>query len=200
MNQNASPEAADASPGQPKVQLEPSEVIALGCLLLGWFVMNTLVTDLGAVQQTFRFYNVWTMLRDPARLATGMTGGDRAVSLGFAVICLATATAILVPFRLRTPKSWLAYFAPLALMVVCAAVLWSESATNAFSDGGRYGSTGSHIIQFANSLVNRASASFAKRISLGFGAYLSFAASLFLAWRGLVRLRQEESTLPQPAP
>ena len=170
MNQNASPEAADASPGQPKVQLEPSEVIALGCLLLGWFVMNTLVTDLGAVQQTFRFYNVWTMLRDPARLATGMTGGDRAVSLGFAVICLATATAILVPFRLRTPKSWLAYFAPLALMVVCGAVLWGESA------------------------------SFAKRISLGFGAYLSFSASLFLAWRGLVRLRQEESMLPQPAP
>lgn len=171
----------------PTVQLQPAEVIALGCIFVGWFGMNTLVTEVGSLQQNFHFYNVWTVLRDPARLATGLTGGDRAASIAFGVVCFATLAAVLLPLRIRQRRAWLTFIAPLVLMILCAGILHHATSEDLLADDGRLGSTGSHLIQFANSLVNHASEAFARHISIGLGAYLSFLASLFLAWKGLTR-------------
>ena len=170
-------------------QLEPAELIALGGVFVGWFAMNTLVTQLGSLQQNLHFYNVWTVLRDPARLATGLTGVDRAEAFAFGVVCVAALFAVLIPFRIRHKRAWLAYAAPLALMMVCAVVLYYATSGDLLADNGARGSTGSHVLEFANNLVNRATAAFARHISLGFGAYLSFLASMFLAWKGLGRYR-----------
>jgi hypothetical protein len=123
------------------------------------------------------------------RLATGLTAADHAASWAFGVVCVATLFAVFIPLRIRQRPSWLAYAAPLALMLACAATLYFATSSEALSDDGRFGATGSHLIQFANSLANRASDSFARHVSLGLGAYLSCAASLFLAWKGFIRYR-----------
>ncbi len=171
----------------PTVPLQLSEGIALGCIFVGWFAMNTLVTEIGSLQQKFHFYNVWTILRDPFRLATGLTGGDRVATMAFAVVCVAALAAVLIPLRIRQRRAWLALMAPLALMTLCAVTLYYATSGDLLAEQGSLGPGGSHLIRFANSLVNRTSESFARHVSIGFGAYLSLLASLFLAWKGLTR-------------
>jgi hypothetical protein len=169
-----------------------TDVVALGaaaCILIGWFAMSTLVTEVAGVELRFHFYNLWSVLENPSRLLTGLAGGDSLRGFVFGLLCLAVGLTVFVPYRLKPRGAWLIYLAPLALMLVCGALLYERTSSELFADSGRYGAIESQLVAFANKVADRMSESLAQHITLGFGAYLSFAASLVLAARGIARFR-----------
>lgn len=172
------------------------DVVALAAvvvLIIGWFGMSTLVTELAGVRQRFHFYNMWSVLAHPARLLTGLSGGDAARGLAFGVVCIAAALVVLVPYRFKQRSAWLAYLIPLALMILCGVALYEKTSGDYFADSGAYGSIGSELVALANRVANRMSDSIARHISIGLGGYVSFAASVVLAVRGVARFRSPPS-------
>ena len=169
--------------------LGATELAAVACIALGWFGLATLVTDYGAFSVRFHFYNAWTLLASPARLLTGMQSGDGAQSCAFGLLCVLALLGVLLPLRNAQRTAWLAYLAPLALMLVCGLVLYHEGTLERFADSGRYGALESQTVRLANLLNDRMAGAVARRISLGAGAYLAFVGSLLLAVRGVQRYR-----------
>lgn len=169
-----------------------TDVVALGaaaCILIGWFGMSTLVTELAGLHLRFHFYDLWSVVANPTRLLTGLGEGDSVRGFLFGVLCLAVGLAVLAPYRLPQRGAWLLYLAPLALMLVCGALLYERTATELFADSGRYGAIESQLVTFANKVADSMSRSLAQHVTLGLGAYVSFAASLVLAARGVARFR-----------
>jgi len=192
----ASPAAAAATPtGLGSVDAARArgrriELICVACLLLGWFGLAAVVTDLGDFSVRLEFYQLWSVLEHPARLFTGLQSGDGAQSFAFGVICVAAVLAVFLPYRLPHPAAWLGQLAPLALMLTCGVVLYRESRAELLADAGQYGAAGSQILHWANSLADRLSGMATRRTTAGLGAYLSGLASLVLAARGLSRYRR----------
>ncbi len=168
-------------------------VTATVVIVIGWFAMNTLVTELAGIHQRFHFYNMWSVLQNPARLLTGLSDGDTARGFAFGVVCIAAALSVLVPYRLKQRSAWLAYLIPLALMILCGTLLYAKTSGDYISDSGTHGAIGSALVAFANRVANRMSESVAEHISIGLGAYVSLLASAVLAARGIVRYRSQPS-------
>jgi hypothetical protein len=164
-------------------------LIAVFCLLLGWFFMNTLVTEVGSLRLTFRFYDMLSLAGNPARIITGIPEGHGLESFFFGLVCLAAASASFAPYLSRRREAWLASVIPLALMIACGLWLYLKSSQDVIADTDRYGQLGSQVIQFANQLTNRLGAVVAKRVSVGMGGYVAFVASALLALRGVLRFK-----------
>lgn len=175
-------------------KLDSSALLAALAVLIGWFLMHTLVTDLGSVRLAFRFYNMLTLIENPARIVTGIGSGHAGEAFLFGIVCLAVAIAALAPYVTRQRVAWLALLAPCALMIGCGLWLYVKSSADAIPDTGRIGELGSQVVQLANTLTNRLGGMAERRVSLGMGAYLSFIASSLLAVRGVVRFRAETRT------
>jgi hypothetical protein len=164
-------------------------LIAAACLLLGWFFLNTLVTEVGPQRLTFRFYNMLSLIGNPARIITGIPEGHGLESFFFGLVCLAAASAIFAPYLSSRRAAWLACVIPLALMIACGLWLYLKSSQDVIADTDRYGQLGSQVIQFANQLTNRLGAVVARRVSVGMGGYVAFVASALLALRGVLRFK-----------
>lgn len=150
--------------------LEVSSRLAVGGVLIGWFFIDYLVVSLGSLRHGVRFFDMAAMIADPARLFLGVDGSTQ--RLLFSLICLACLAAPLAAPQLsRKRVAWLAYLAPLALVVLCAALLYSRTSTEFFADD---------IARHGGGLA-------AQRISPGAGAYLALIGSLFLGIRGVRR-------------
>ena len=169
--------------------LDAAALAALIVLVLGWFWMTTLVTQFGDLQLRFHFYQLWSVLENPTRLLSGSGDGDTLTTVLFGGVCLLAALAVFLPYRVPQRSAWLASLAPLALMLVCAVLLHQRTSGDVLVDTGRQGNLGSAAIAFANQLAGRLTQAAATHIRLGLGAYVSFAASAVLAWRGLVQYR-----------
>jgi hypothetical protein len=169
--------------------VDSTVLIAAACLVLGWFFMNTLVTEVGALRLTFHFYNTLTLIGNPARILTGIPSGHGAESFFFGLVCLAAVAAVFAPYASRNRSAWLACLAPCVLMIACGLWLYLKSSQDVIADSGRYGELGSQVIQFANKLTNRVGDMAAQRVSIGMGAYVAFVASALLAVRGILRFR-----------
>jgi len=161
-------------------------LLAVACLVCSWFFMNSLITDLGVMQLTFRFYNVLTLMHAPGRIAIGPYG-DRATldAWLFGTVCVLAALAALAPVISRRKIAWLGCVAPFALMALCGAILYHTLSQDLIADNGTLGETGSRFIQFANQLANRVGGVVTRQIHVGAGGYLALAASAVLAVKGL---------------
>ncbi|HXS26967.1 MAG TPA: hypothetical protein VN730_04795 [Steroidobacteraceae bacterium] len=172
-------------PAAPRV-----DAVAIGaavCIVLGWFVLSTLETEMGGIRLSFHFYDMWTVLAHPSRLLTGVADGDRLRGVLFGAVCLAVLAGAVLPQasaggRLRVP-----YLAPLILMLVCGALLYEKTSGELIAQTGPPDALGAHLIAFANTVAHRLSAAATRHISLGLGAYLAFGASIVLAVRGVPR-------------
>jgi hypothetical protein len=173
-------------------ELDWVALAAAAVIVIGWFGLSTFVTQFPGVALRFRFYHLWSVLGNPSRLVTGLGDADSVRGFLFGGLCLVVALTVIVPYLVKQRGAWLAYLAPLALMVICGALLYAKTAGNLLADPGRSGLQ-SQVIAFANKLANRMSDSVAQHITIGLGAYVSFAASLFLAARGLLRFRAPAS-------
>jgi len=154
---------------QAAAQLETASKFALLCIFLSWFFLDTLVVTIGSLQLGVRFADISGVIADPTRLFFGIQGSSHRVM--FSMVCMLCLLAPLLPHMRRKRVNWLAYLAPLALMVVCGALLYSRTS------GERQG-TG---------LV-------AGHVAVGFGGYLALVAALVLALRGARHFRNAPQT------
>jgi len=166
-------------------------LLAVACLVCSWFFMNVLVTDLGVMQLTFRFYNVLTLLHSPARIAIGPYGDGATLDAWlFGSVCVLAVLAALAPLVSRRKVAWLGCVAPFALMALCAAIMYHGLSQDLIADDGSLGETGSRFIRFANHLAGQVGPVITRRIHVGAGGYLSLAASAVLAVKGLRGYRE----------
>jgi hypothetical protein len=175
-------------------QIDRVSLLALLAIFIGWFFADTLAVTLGLLRHGVRFFDISAAVADPTRIFFGVEGSFRRVFFGF--ICLLCLFAPLFPHWRGTRWAWLAYLAPLALMVICGALLYSKTSAEFFSAPADPASVGGSVIRFANGLVRRSSGLVSRHVSVGVGGYLAFAGSLVLAAQGMRHLRRHA---PRPA-
>jgi hypothetical protein len=149
--------------------LEASSMLAIAGVLMGWFFIDSMVVSLGSLHHGVRFFDMSAVIADPARLFLGVESSMQRVVFG--VICLACLAAPLAPHLIKSRLAWLAYLAPLGLVVLCAALLYSRTSTEFFADD---------VVRHGVVLV-------AKHISIGAGGYLALIGSTFLGLQGVRR-------------
>jgi hypothetical protein len=171
-------------------RLDWTVLVAVAGVACGWFLMNSLTTDLGVVQLQFRFYNVLALMQAPRSILTG-AGGDRAsvAAMIFGTICMLALLAALAPLVSPRRSAWLGCVAPFALMVIVATVLYHKLSQDLIADDGGFGDTGSQLIRFANSLANQVGSVVMRQVHVGAGGYLALVATAVLALRGLLGYR-----------
>ena len=175
----------------PRAPIDATTAIAIACIVAGWFWLNMFVTQVGRLELDFHFYDMWALISRPALLITGIRNDHSAKSIAFGLLCGAVAMAPLAPYFWKTKHSWLGSFAPLALMLVCGAILYAQTSSGYFQASPGTGAIGRDFVDLANEVANRVSGTIAKRVAVGGGAYVSLAASIFLAVKGWRRFRGE---------
>jgi hypothetical protein len=167
-------------------RLDWTVLVAVACVACSWFFMSSLITNYGALQLQFRFYNVFTLMHSPGRIVTGASG-DGAIwdAWLFGSVCAAAVLAALAPAVSTHKAAWLGCVAPFALMAVSGAILYHGFSQDLVADDGILGDTGLRLSHLANQLANRVGGMIARQIHVGPGGYLSLAASAFLAVKGL---------------
>ena len=155
---------------------------AMLAIFIGWFFVDTLVVSLGSLQHGVRFFDISSAIANPMQIFFRVDSSFQRVVFG--TVCLACLLAPMLPHWRRSRWAWAAYLAPLALMSISAALLYSRTSGEFFSASADPNSMGSNVIRFANNLVHQGSGLISRRISIGAGGYLAFTGSLVLALRG----------------
>ena len=164
--------------------------IALACVLLGWFGLNTLIATFGPIEHTVRFYDLPVVMNDPRWLLTGAQDAFPLSRVVFGLVCLVSLTAPLLP-RLGFPRvPHLLSAAPFLLMLLCGIVLYVKSSSTHIEANAGLGRLSGYLAKWANGATSWSGDVVARHIAIGAGGYLSFLASGFLAVRGVVRPRQ----------
>jgi len=167
--------------------LEGSSKLAVVCVLFGWFFMNTLVVTLGSLQHGVRFFDMSAVIADPSRLFFDVDTPFHRIC--FCLTCLLCLSAPLAPHLVKKRSAWLGYLAPLALILVCGALLYSRSSGDFFAAPTEAKSVSGNFIRFANNLVHHGGDLVTRHIAVGAGGYLALIGSLVLAVRGVRGLR-----------
>jgi len=164
-------------------------VIAMVCLLIGWFFTNTLVASMGPMEHDVRFFNLADAIANPLRL---FVGGDATVgTVVFTVVCVACLLAPLAPHWSGNRALWPAYFAPLLLMVLVGLMLYVHASQDLFPTANSADAVSRDLIRLANDLVNKGGELVARHVAVGFGGYLGALGGLVLAYRGLRLVRPQ---------
>jgi hypothetical protein len=190
------PQSMDVSSTQPLVgrlvrayaALDGASKLAIVCVVFGWFFSNTLVVNLGSLQHGVRFFDMAAVIADPMRLFFGVDNSLQRVLFG--VICLLCLMAPALPHVAKQRSMWLAYLAPLALMVLCGGLLYTKTSGELFAAPGNTRVLGTGILRFANDLVRHGSDLVARRVSIGAGGYLALIGSAVLAVQGIRQYRR----------
>jgi hypothetical protein len=168
---------------------ETASKIAIVCIFLSWFFLDTLVVTLGSLQHGVRFFDMSAVIADPSRMFFGFSGW--AHRGGFGLLCLACLGAPILPHLRQRRALWLAYLAPLVLMGICAALLlWRTSGRFVAAPIDSAGIAGT-VARLADDLVHHISTRVNRHVSIGVGGYLGLMASLVLALRGARMFRSK---------
>src|ERR1700733_9761932 len=97
---------------RPAETFDRAALIALGAIALGWFFMSTLVLDFGLWHKSIHFYQVWTVIQDPAGELSGFNGTRTSTTLVFATLCIAAVLAPLLCMPFGHPAARLTYLIP----------------------------------------------------------------------------------------
>jgi hypothetical protein len=173
--------------------MEAASKIAIVCIFLSWFFLETLLVTLGSLQHGVRFIELSAVIADPSRIFFGFRGWGHRVAFG--IVCLACLAGPILPHIRRGRALWFTYIGPLALMGICAALLFWRTSGQFIAAPTDTGKLAGSVVQFANDLVHRGSVLMTRHVSIGIGGYLGFVASLVLALRG-VRHYHSETNLP----
>ena len=167
-------------------RIDAASLWAMLAIFVGWFVADTLAVSLGSLRHGVRFFDISSAIADPSRIFFAV---DASVQRGsFALLCLLCLAAPIFPYYRRSRLAWAAYLAPLALMLICGALLYSKTSGEFFAAPPGTRSLGSSVIRFANGVVHQGGGLVASHVSIGMGGYLAFAGSLALAALGMRRL------------
>jgi hypothetical protein len=171
--------------GAAMADLDTLSKIALVCLIIAWFFADTLVVALGSLKTGVRFYDLSAVIGDPSRLFFSIDTTFSVVAFGG--LCIACVLVPLTPHFYRGRFAWFAYCAPLALIVVCALLLYSRASSEFFTAPALANGLGSKVVRFANSLVHQGGGLVARHVAVGMGAYLGALCGVVLAIQGFRR-------------
>jgi hypothetical protein len=165
--------------------MDLSAKFALVCVFFAWFFVDTLVVSLGSVSHGVRFFDAGAIIADPTRMffSVDTTFGV----LLFGALCIACLLLPLAPHLSRKRPAWLAYLAPLVLIVVCGLLLYSKTSAEMLATPSDAGGLKASVMGFANKLLQRGSGYVAKHVAVGAGGYVALIGSLFLAYLGIHR-------------
>jgi hypothetical protein len=165
--------------------------LGVAAVAYGWFFMSSLITDYGAVQVRFRFFNMLTLMHAPRRITTGASGdGGTFDAVLFGAVCAGAVLVALAPVWSTRKAAWLGCAAPFALMALSGAILYHGFSQDLVANNGMLGDSGLRLSHFANELANKFGIAVEQRIHVGLGGYLSLAASAFLAVKSLLGYRK----------
>ena len=153
---------------------------AVALLAAGWIWMPFLkATVVAGMHQSVTLFEVLQLVNSGASLERfGQAGGSSGV---YGVLCMLAMLAPLAPAFLVQRKAALLYFAPLAFLVLTALGIYLKVRSMADEMRGLAGPQ-------ANAMVDAMIAQIGNALSTGIGAWVSLAAALYLAWRGVQRL------------
>jgi hypothetical protein len=172
---------------------------SLAAVFVGWFPCDTLTTTAGGLRLHFHFFDLASLIAQPARLLTGIHRGD-ALTIPFGVLCLAALAATLAPRFVGHPIARFGPCAPLGLMLLCGVVLYSVTSGDTFTAAPGASSVTNALTRFGNTLVGHASTVAARHIAIGLGVWLSLPAAVYLAHGALGRKWQPSAVRAAPAP
>jgi hypothetical protein len=176
-------------------ELDTPSRFALLCIFFGWFLVDTLVVTLGSLQHGVRFFDISALIVDPTRLFFGIQGVWQRIL--FSLGCVLCLLAPLLPHLGRARAYWLGYLAPLLLMLICGALLYSRTSGEFFAAPSDAGNAAGNLIRFANQLVHQGSGLVTKHVSVAVGGYLALVAGMVLALRGVRRFRGPPTGRPR---
>jgi hypothetical protein len=175
-------------------------LIAIAAVLVGWFFLAAVSIDFLGQRQSATFYDFLGVLNNPQNGLAALEG--RSASAGFyGFVAIVALFAPLLPHFVKSRQLWLAYCAPGAWMVLAGFIGWwkirsaMSEATSAASGFG-----GGELQQMASGMAREFMNEIWNAISIGFGAYLSAAAAIYLAFIGIRRYRAPSSDAAAPAP
>jgi hypothetical protein len=172
-------------------QIDLASKVAMVCVFFGWFLVDTLVVTLGSLQHGVRFFDMSAVIADPSRIFFGLHGSVHRTL--FIPLCMVCILAPLLPHFHRTRVLRLGYVAPLALMVICGALLFWRTSGEFIVAPSNAGRVAGNLIQFANDLVHHGGDLVARHVAIGLGGWLALAASIVLALQGVRGLRSMPS-------
>jgi hypothetical protein len=168
-------------------QMDSFAKLALLCVLGGWFFMDTLVVRLGSLQDDVRFFDMWAVIADPARLFFGVDSPIQRICFG--LICLVCLAAPLVSHTLKWRFAWIGYWAPFVLMVVCVLLLRSRASAEFLASSSDPRLVSGSFIRFADELA-RQGGLVSRHITVAAGGYIALIGSAVLAVSGTHRFRR----------
>jgi hypothetical protein len=158
--------------------------VAMFAILVGWFFLDTLVVTVGPVQHGVRFFELSAAIANPPRILFGLDNDHMFNSILFGLFCCAAALAPLLARNLAPQLSAAAYFAPLALILICATALYLRTSGDLLAAPESSNTLGSDLVRLANDLLNRGAGVAAKSVTVGAGGYLAALGSVWLAVQG----------------
>jgi hypothetical protein len=180
-------------------------LVAIFAVLLGWFFFASVSIDFLGQRASATFYDFLGVINNPENGTLLIEG--RSASAGFyGFIAIVALFAPLLPHFVKNRKLWLAYCAPGAWMVLAAFLGWwkirsamSEATGGAAQFGGGFGG-GGELQELASGMAREFMNELWNAISIGFGAYLSLAAAIYLAFVGIRRYRAPTTDAAVTAP
>jgi hypothetical protein len=182
-------------------RLDLIALLCLGLIAIGWFGMDALVVSFGRIGQNTRFYEFGVAMLHPAVLFVGVGTAHTIELWGFTLLTMATLiTALAVPMLFPHRSAWLAGWLPLALMLICFTLLYSNGSSG--QDAAAYGSgLRGDLMRLANHAMQRAERPLISHISIGAGGVFALLISLVLAVRSTLNFRaSRELRAPLTAP
>jgi hypothetical protein len=164
-------------------------LLALAAVLLGWFFLAAVSIDIFGERESATFYDYLRILNNPENGLVALQGGRTGAGF-YGFLAIVALLAPLLPHVVRSRRLWLAYCAPAAFMVLAGIMGWwkMRSATSqATSAAGSFG--GGEFQELASGMAREFMNEIWNAISIGFGAYLSAAAAIYLVVAGIRRYR-----------
>ena len=160
---------------------------AVGVVFLGWFLLDTLSTSLGALGLDFHFFDMAAIIAQPARLFTGIGSSSEWLSILFGIVCLAVLAATLLAYVSGSRLARLARLGPLLLMLVCGGLLYHETSQDTFTAAVNSGDVTAALVNLANVMARHSVGVAARHIGIGAGAWIAAVGALYLGYTGLRR-------------
>ncbi len=162
---------------------------ALAIVIVGWFFLPAVSIKLVLMGQgSLSFYDVLGLLN---------AGGQRGMQAVFAgsgsaglygLLCFVSLAAVLLPQVWHDRRAGYGMAAPLLLMLLVGLIAYFKVTSGMSEVQGAFGGKG-EMAKAMQEMADQAAAEMRKAISIGFGVWLSLAASAFLAWRGWQSVR-----------
>lgn len=164
-------------------------LIAMAALISGWFFLNTVSIQISPGERIgLSFWNILGVVNSPRNLidVLGYGRGEGAGMYGF--LAIVTLVTPLAPYFWKDRRAHLGNLLPLAFMLfVGVTIYWGIQDSARQAQGAMSAFGGAQAAQMMAEMTAAMTKEAMKAFSIGLGAYLSAATSLYLAFKGTIK-------------